>query len=203
MSYNKAFITWNIIIIKKVLLGLTTLALVSSLSADIKPIIGIGIDEGGDDLAEARFFSGGSEKVKAGSGLVFEGGVAIKTPSVADKLETQLLVGYKMETIDADNGDIEMSRVYLNAIESYNFGKVSVGAGVTYHISPERSSSGIASNLGTTEFDSALGGVAQATFNFNQHSSIGVRATAIKYDVSNSNQSFDANAVGLYYLHAF
>ena len=189
--------------IEKVLFGLTTLTLATSLSADIKPMIGMGIDGGGDNLAKATLSNLDDQEVAAGAGLSFEGGVAIKTPGLGNKLETQLLVGYKIDSINANNGDIEMSRVYINAIESYNFGKMSVGAGVTYHIEPELSSSGAASNVGTLDFDSALGGVAQATYNFNQHSSVGLRATVIKYDVSNNGQTFDANSVGLYYLHTF
>ncbi|MEE9445674.1 MAG: hypothetical protein V3V19_08410, partial [Cocleimonas sp.] len=184
--------------IKKVLLGLTTLTLASSLSADIKPMIGVGIDGGGDNIARATV-SGDDQEIKAGAGLSFEGGVAIKTPSIGNKLVTQLLVGYKTDSIDASNGDLEMSRVYINAIESYNFGNVSVGAGITYHITPKFSSSGAGSNAGNADFDSAVGGIAQATYNFNQHSSLGLRATAIKYDVSKTNQSFDANSAGLYF----
>lgn len=45
-----------LIMTKKVLIGLTLLTLISNLSADIKPMIGIGFDAGGDELAGATFF---------------------------------------------------------------------------------------------------------------------------------------------------
>jgi len=184
---------------KKVLIGLTLLTLVSNLSADIKPMIGIGFDAGGDELAGANFTNGDSQTVTAGAGLALEGGASIQS----GKLGTQVLVGYKSDTIDAKNGDLKMSRIYVNAIESYNFGKMSVGAGITYHITPEFSSSGAASNVGKADFDSALGGVLQGSYNFNPHSSVGLRATAIKYDVKNSSETLDASVVGLYYFHTF
>jgi hypothetical protein len=182
-------------------LYVSILALVSTttIHAKVSPIIQIGFGMGGDEVATATYTNGDKIDLTTAGGVAAEGGIAITSGS---KLETQLLVGYKSDSTNAKNGDITMSRVYLTALGMYNLGKVGVGAGVTYHLTPELSSSGDANGI-EADFESVVGPVLQATYTFNKGYSVGLKATILDYKVKNSSTEFKAKGADLFLSYKF
>ena len=185
---------------KKIILmmGVFTLAL---LQAEVRPMIQMSIDGGGDKLVTAQLTTG-KEELYAGSGLSFEGGIEFDTIDTDVAWKTQLLLGYKFSLIDASNASVDMTRVMLTAMELYHFEAFILGAGVTYHVSPTLSSDGDARGL-DVDFDSAWGGMAQIGYAWTERFSMGLKATWIDYDVSDTKISVDANNVGIYMSYKF
>ena len=184
---------------KIVLLG--TLCIVTALQAQIKPIVKLGYDAGGDDIAYAEFENGDKEALAAGDGLFIEGGVAIETPMIAPYLETQLTLGYKIDSIEASNATLDFSRAYINFMEVYRFQNLNIGGGLTYHFSPKLDGTRFANNLNYT-FDDALGGVVQIGYSFAPELTFGIRGTIIKYDEPNYTAT-DANSIGFFMSYTF
>ncbi|MCF6243599.1 MAG: hypothetical protein L3J43_01015 [Sulfurovum sp.] len=69
-------------------------------------------------------------------------------------------------------------------------------------MSPTLSSGGDARGL-DVDFDSALGGVAQIGYRFTERFSVGLKATFIDYDLSDTSLSVDGNNAGVYLSYIF
>ena len=186
---------------KKTILTLSLLS-ATLIHADITPLLQVSLDGGGDEVAIAQYTNGTSEELYAGSGYTIEGGLSFQTLANQSNIETQLLLGYKFDSLDASNGSMSISRVTVTALEMYTMeNNFNVAAGLTYHISPEVSGDGYASNLNES-FDSAIGGVLQVGYKIDTMN-IGLKATFMDYDLSGSNKSVSANSVGLFVNYAF
>ena len=181
------------------LLAVSFIAVSNSASADIKPFLQGGYDFGGDKLIIAQYVSGKEQKITAGAGLNIEAGAVISPSSL---FEAQLSLGYKIDNAEASNGNIKFKRTYASAIGSYNLGKGSIGAGITYHLSPKLTGAGVADSL-NTEFENTLGGVVQAGYKINKQSTAGLRATIIEYEYSKTKKKVDGNSIGLFYIYKF
>ena len=127
-------------------------------AADFRPLIKAGIDVGGDTIATVRFTNGDSETVKANDGFYLGGGLAII--SAAQDWEYHITLAYKLDMIDAENGDIEWTRIPFEALAFYRWQRVRVGGGLAYHINPEIEGSGAAGGL-NIKFKNALGAIVQ------------------------------------------
>ncbi|MCF6243598.1 MAG: hypothetical protein L3J43_01010 [Sulfurovum sp.] len=119
---------------KKTVLILSILA-TTLLQAEVKPIVQMSIDAGGDKLVTAQLTTG-KEELYAGSGFSFEGGIEFDTIDTDTAWKTQLLLGYKFSSIDASNASVDMTRVMLTAMELYHFEAFILGAGVTIMCHP-------------------------------------------------------------------
>ena len=186
---------------RKHLLFMSVLAIssISIVQAKVSPIFQIGFGMGGEEVAHAKYSNGNTDDLTTAGGISFEGGVAIGS---GNKLETQLLAGYKFDSTNATNADITMSRFYLTALEMYSFGKVAIGAGITYHLTPELSSSGDASGI-KADFESAAGPVVQAEYNFNKGYAVGLKATILDYKLKVSGQKIKAKGADLFLSYKF
>ena len=78
------------------------------------------------------FTNGDTEKVKAYEGFYLGGGLAILDSDRS--MEYQVTLAYKFALIDASNGDVEWTRIPLEALAFYRFPRVRLGGGLTYHI---------------------------------------------------------------------
>lgn len=179
--------------------SILALVLTTAVQAKVSPIIQMGLGMGGDEVATATYTNGDKIDLTTAGGFAFEAGVAIPT---GNKLETQFLVGYKSDSTNATNADITMSRVYLTALGLYNLGKVGVGAGVTYHLTPELSSSGDIKGI-EADFESVVGPVLQATYTFNKGYSVGLKATILDYKVKNTSTKLKAKGADLFLSYKF
>jgi hypothetical protein len=183
--------------------SLLVLALISAGTAhamDVKPFVKAGYDFGGDTLVTVTFSDGSTETVKANEGFYLGGGASIVSDS--KRIEMELSLAYKFSLINASNGDIEFTRLPLEAVVFYRWDRVRLGGGLTYHIKPELEGSGIASPI-DVEFDDALGFVLQGDYRVTDKMAIGLRYTNLKYEVSGTSASAKSNGLGLTFSYRF
>jgi hypothetical protein len=182
----------------KWLKGLVFLAASAALGAhavEVRPLLKAGYDAGGETLATVVFTSGDRENIKANEGFYVGGGAAILDE--ARSMEYQVTVAYKFELIDANNGDVEWTRIPLEALAFYRFTRVRVGGGLAYHLNPRLEGSGVVGGL-DVKFKNALGLVLQADWLITPKIALGARYTALEYDAkSPATGSAKSNGVGV------
>ncbi len=157
----------------------------------------VGIDGGGDTLLSLQFTNGDSSSIKAGGGVFFEIGYGTITPLQDNpKLQTEVSFGYKVDSEDATNGEVEFRRLSVNLNQMMKLEKFRLGGGITYHFDNKLKTSGGFFTGGSVEFDESLGFNLLAEYLVSDKAVLGLRATFIDYEVSGA--TLDANSVGLY-----
>jgi len=203
--------------IKKISLSLITFASLSTqtlTATDLHPVFQMGYDFGGKTLATVEhydYYTGYEiNKVRAGQGLVFEGGASIS--SEASNLELKLLVGYKFDRESTSNGAVTWDRVPLSAIAMVKKHKWKLGAGLTYHINPELSGSFSGYDAQGNYFEDkvddlyedSVGAVIEAQYNFSESSAIGIRGTLMEYKLKEDPSVVaNGNSIGLNFIYTF
>ncbi len=180
----------------KAVLGLVLMVIaavpVASLAADVRPVVRIGFDFGGDKLAGATFTNGSTDTIKAGELIYLGAGLSVITDS--KDIEVEATLSYKNDSINASNGKIDWTRFPLDALVFYRMPKFRMGGGLTYHLSPKLSGSGVASNI-NGNFDDSLGFLLEGDYLVTQKVNVGLRYTNIKYKVSGA--SIDGSSIGI------
>jgi Outer membrane protein beta-barrel domain len=161
---------------------------------DSKLAYKLGYDGGGEALVTVTFASGETDNIKSNRGLFFGGGVSIVND--AKDLETEITLSYKFDSITASNGDVTFSRLPLDGLVFYRTPSVRVGGGVTYHLNPDLSGSGVAGGL-NVNFKNSLGLVAQVDWRLSDNVNLGLRYTKLDYDVEGSSGSVKSNGIGI------
>lgn len=152
-----------------------------------------GLAEGGDELATVFFSGGGSEDIKAGSGIYLNGGFM---HSFADSpFDLQMTLGYFIENTSATNTQARFSRYPLDAMAFYRNGEHRIGAGLTYHMSPKLDLDQLG---GTVTFENTNGFVLEYGYNW-----FGVRYTAIDYDTEEFSYTADGNNISVLFNLGF
>lgn len=195
-------------------IGLATFGTHTLIASDLHPVFQMGYDFGGKTLATVEHYDyyNGYElnKIRAGQGLVFEGGAAISSPE--HDLGLKLLVGYKFDRESAFNGSVTWDRVPLSAIATLHKNRWSFGGGITYHISPELSGkfTGYDNNGNYFEdrvddvYDDSLGAILEAQYHITQSSAIGLRGTLIEYKLKeNPSVVANGNSIGVHFSYTF
>lgn len=125
------------------------------------------------------FTNGETDSIKANEGAYLGGGVAIF--SDAKDWEYHITLAYKFTMIDAENGDIEFTRMPLEALAFYRWQRVRAGGGLAYHINPKIEGSGVAGGL-DIKFKNALGAIVQVDWLITENVALGGRYTLLEYD---------------------
>jgi outer membrane protein with beta-barrel domain len=172
----------------------------ASLAAEVRPMFKTGYDTGGDTLVTAVFTDGSTKTIKANEGLYLGGGVSI-VPASSD-LEIEVSLSYKFQTITAANGDIDFTRIPLDALVFYRFPKARLGGGLTYHMNPKVKGSGVVGGL-NVKFDDALGLVLQADYRITEKMAVGARYTSIEYEASGTSATAKSNGLGIVFSMSF
>ncbi len=174
---------------------------VSAPTSYIKPVLGIGMNFGGDTLAEyeVEYYDGDedSEKVKAGEGFHLFGGVELGYP--ASDLAIRLQAGYLFGGIFASNGDVSFNRVPLEAIMLLGSDKWRFGVGLTQHTNVELEDD----VSGDVSFDDATGYLLHGEYKISPTVGFGLRYTKIEYQPENVDLEFDGSGAGLYMTFTF
>jgi hypothetical protein len=189
--------------------ALAAAAPVASHAVDVRPLLKLGYDSGGDTLVSATLTSssGGTttESIKANEGFYIGAGASIL---FSTEIEAEVSLSYKFESITATNGDIDFTRMPLDALVFYRFPQqFRVGGGLTYHLNPKLSGSGVAGGL-NVGFDDALGLVLQAEYLLPPRSpktpkmTIGARFTMLDYKASGGGTA-KSNGVGITFSIGF
>ncbi|MEJ2444312.1 MAG: hypothetical protein P8Y42_12775 [Exilibacterium sp.] len=140
---------------------------------------------GGDDLAEVEveYIGGdtGDVDITAGGGFSFAAGRSFDL-SENGPWEGYVSLGYKSDGVFAISGDnASFDRFPIDAMAFYRLGKFKIGGGVTYELNPELDLDD--TGLGSFDFDNALGVMAQFDWVVSDSVAIGLRYTAIDYEV--------------------
>lgn len=179
----------------RILAFLATMGALGAHAAEIRPLLKAGFDVGGDTMVSVTFINGDTEKVRANEGFYLGGGAAILDE--ARNMEYHVTLAYKVALINADNGDIEWTRIPLEVLAFYRFARARVGGGLTYHINPKLEGSGVVGGL-DIEFKNALGVVLQADWLITRKIALGGRFTFLEYDAEGAfTGSAKSNGVGL------
>ena len=180
----------------------TTLVVAPTANADYIASVGFA-PIGGDDLVETS-----GEDLEAGAGIY--GDIGILHQPAGSALSYQATFGLKLNFVEFEGGDADITSLPLNFMMFYNNdSNLRFGAGVTYELSPEyilNASSGFSNS--NVEFDDAVGFAIEAGYFLNEKAFLGVRYTALDYDMpsgqalihSNGNvvSSIDANNLGIH-----
>ena len=179
-----------------------------------KPLLRMGIDFGGDKLAEGDLIYGNTtttEQIRANQFISFAGGA--QWVDASKKWYAEFSLGWKGDAINATNQQYRFYRYPLEVLGFYALpappweGAVwRLGGGLTYHIHPELSASGTYAN-GNVRFHNELGGVVQTDILFPPGNvtqlGIGLRYTILTYEVAATGQKFSSNGLGIVFSLAF
>jgi hypothetical protein len=180
----------------KAVLGLVLMVVaavpVASLAADVRPVFKAGYDTGGDTIVTAVFTNGSTKSIKANEGIYLGLGASILLDS--KDIEIEASASYKYQSITAANGDITWTRFPLEGLVFYRAPKFRVGGGLTYHLSPKLSGSGVAGGL-NVNVDDALGAVLQGDWLITQRISVGLRYTNLSYKANGVKANSDGVGV--------
>jgi len=180
-----------------VITSIATILLGSAAAAqanDVRPMIKAAADFGGDTLVTVVFTDGTRETIKANELLSLGGGVSIV--NAAGDIEAEVTLSYKFALISASNGDVTFSRWPLDALVFYRLPELRLGGGLTYHINPKLSGSGVASGIDAT-FDNALGLLLQADYRVTPKINLGIRYTSLDYKVHVGSATATARSSGV------
>ncbi|MFL6621074.1 MAG: outer membrane beta-barrel protein [Sulfurifustaceae bacterium] len=178
-----------------VAISATSLSVAASaaMALDTKFHYQAGYDTGGDTLMTVTFSGGDTQNIKANGGLYFGGGVSMINE--AENIEAELAISYKVDDITASNGSVTWSRWPIDALVFYRWPTIRLGAGATYHLDPKVHGTGVIS--GNFQFKDSLGFLLQLDYRINKNMNIGVRYTALDYEVEGTSASASANGIGV------
>jgi len=171
-------------------------------ATDVRPMIKAAADFGGDTLVTVIFTDGSQQSIKANELLSLGAGVSIVNE--AGDIEAEVSLSYKFAAISASNGDVTFSRWPLDALVFYRLPELRLGGGLTYHINPKLSGSGVASGLDAT-FDDALGLLLQADYRVTPKINLGIRYTSLDYKlrVGGATATARSSGVGVVFSASF
>ena len=168
-----------------------------------------GLTSGGDTLATASFSNGSTERIKAGGLLHVAAGVVWTPPEIP--FAGQFMVGYHVDSINADNGDLRFSRYPIEFLALYTgAGKLRLGAGLRYVTSPHLKVDvgGVANTR--VDYNNTTGVIAEVGYQFSPTVWVALRGTFEDYKVSAVNGSgvvstgtINGNSLGMYVGVAF
>ena len=202
--------------IQKISLSLITLFALSSttlVASELKPMIQVGYDFGGETLATVEhydYYNGyDTSKVRAGQGFSFEAGAAVEIPNNA--IELQFLVGYKFDRESSYNGSVTWDQIPFTALAMINANRWKFGGGITYHLNPKLSGNFTGYDNGRyfddsvdDEYENSVGGVVQVQYMMSEAAAVGLRGTFIDYKLkSDSSVVANGNSVGINFSYKF
>ena len=158
--------------------------------ATVNRVIGFGLTYGGEKLAEAQVEYDGhtiDEDLRGGDLITVAAGFVTYLPQREWSFQTT--IGYHLDEVSADNGDIRFERYPLEFIPFYNSGNYRVGAGLSYHLSPKLNLRDIGGPK--VAFDNALGWLVEYDYSFvgwrKAGLLVGVRYLWIDYKIDKIN----------------
>ncbi len=179
-------------------------------SAEFHPVISIGYDRGGDTILDytVSTINGRTinldDKITAGSGLTLAIGAYVPLGEI---FGLQGTVGLKVDSGSfLNNTYLAFSRTPYDLVGYYHMGQHhNLGIGATYHTGTSFTCTTDATpSTGCNfafDFDNATGGIVEYNYAVSDNNEgglkLGIRYTKIRYDLSNSSQSFDGSSFGI------
>jgi len=167
---------------------------ISSNAHAVKWVGEMGLHGGGDKLASATYTNGDTATITAGALFSFSIGPQIE---ITNNTHIRALFNYKSDKVSASNGNISFTRYPIDVMYFYQTEQWNFGGGVTYHLSPELTGSGVANGI-NGKFDSAFGFIAEIDFRLGDFYYVGGKFTSIDYKPQLSGAStVDGNSIGV------
>jgi outer membrane protein with beta-barrel domain len=158
-------------------------------------LLSLGVTYGGDKLATISYDDGDDVDIHGGDLVLFGIGALHQ---FGNNWEAQPSVNYQFDRANARNGDATFDRIPLDLLGFYRVGAHRFGGGITYHLNPKFDSDfDFAGGDGTVDFDNAVGAVVEYDYFFNEHVSLGLRYTSIKYKSDEISDDVDGSYGGL------
>ncbi|MFL5606105.1 MAG: hypothetical protein ACJ8AD_06635 [Gemmatimonadaceae bacterium] len=190
---------------------MASLAVVASIApraraqGNLRGIVRLGGDFGGDKVLQFQYSDGSTPNVPAGGGLLLSGGAAVQLlGSTEQALDVQASVGVKYRTIPpASNQNATWARFPVEGLLMYRspFG-LRLGGGAAVHLGNVLEASGSALNS-RVEFKPTPGFVAQTEYGLGAWA-FDLRYTMMKYEVSKGGSgTVSANSLGAGLSYAF
>ncbi len=152
-----------------------------------------GLHDGGDKLAGVTFTNGSSSSIYAGGLISFRTGVNL---DMTTNSQLRFAFGYKFDDITASNGSVTFDRKTLDASLFYWLNSVwSLGIGVTQHLSPALSGSGVVA--GRVAFKDATGMIVEADYQLSSGMYWGVQLTSIDYETVSGTTKVNGDSAGI------
>lgn len=165
----------------------------------ITPVVSMGLTGGGDTIATYQVEYLGEvddTPVKLGGNFFIYGGARVFWP--AARLGVLLQGGAFVGGIGGYEESVDLTRWPIEALGFYQAGPLSLGMGVTHHLSPTFEEKGLLNRR--IDFEDATGLVVQAEYGFGRWG-MGVRYSAIDYEFRDI--TFDADHWGVYGSYRF
>lgn len=185
--------------LKKFLGGaLLVLSANASWALDVGGVAYMNTDFGGDTLATTN-----EGDIKAGGIIHFAIGASFYN-YLNNQLETQVTIGFKGDSVSAQNGTVSFNRNPVELLQFYRTGMFRAGGGLTYHMNPKFKCEVDFQCNYTANFKSQLGYVLQADFilkvpgekKFFREFTLGGRYTKIDYTPELFTTKFDGSSIG-------
>lgn len=149
-----------------------------------KPYVNMDLQFGGDTLLYIQYTDGTDQEIKAGNGIVFNGGALVDTPVTG--LQLRSTIGYKYSTSQATNVDIAKTAVPIEAgIRYQNAEGIFLEGGLVHHLSPT-----LSVDDDEVEFESGPGLNVKAGWRF-----ISVGYSQMTYE--SNGEEFDASSFNI------
>jgi hypothetical protein len=157
-----------------------------------------GLHTGGDTLENTIDSNGNPFSIKAGDLLTLAIGPHF---DLTDNTHIRTLIGWKSdstETFDgasttSTGGNVSFERFPIDVMYFYQTRNWNFGAGITYHLNPKLSGSGVIDR----GYNDSLGYAFEVDFRLGDFFYLGGKYTFIDYDEKNSNTIVDGNSIGV------
>jgi len=168
---------------------------VSTAANTVKPfgfLLDVGLELGGDEIAEIFFTNGDDQSVNAGQG----GSIAVGGEYAIDKFAIRGTVGWKYVTTQASNANIRLTRVPINISANYMIiDKLRIGAGISSQQAIKFKGDDFLPDI---DFGSATGPRFEIAY-----AGVGLTYTMLTYKEKNGTLEYSADAFGLNYTYVF
>lgn len=176
----------------------------STYGSEIKPLVRMGMDFGGDKIVTLTYDNGDETELKGAQLFSFIGGILYQPANQNFGLLSQ--VSYKFDQANGANGTAKFTRIPIDVLALYVNQGHRVGAGFAYHLNPTFTCdvSGVCG--ANVDFANALGFVVQYEYAFNygveRSVDIGVRYTSLEYKAENG-ATLDGSGAGFFFGMSF
>jgi hypothetical protein len=128
----------------------------------VRFVAAVGFDYGFEELLDVEFEDGSDDAIRANGGIFYALGLTF-LPFLDGRLYTQATIGFKMDAIDADNGEASFHVFPLEVVEYFHPGAFRVGAGLSLALAPRTRGEGAAEGF-DADFDTSAGLVVSADY---------------------------------------
>jgi hypothetical protein len=164
--------------------------------AEVRPLLGIGFNQGDDELTIPHLtVLGQGESIYANGGAYVQAGALFYRESPR-QYGVRATIGYQYDNSDASNSSATYYVVPIELIPFWELQRARYGVGLAYHVEPRFKATGDIRHL-DQRFDDALGIVMQAEWRLHDRFSVGLRYTLIEYHAASQETEIEGNTAGV------